>query len=386
MESIISMNDMSKEEILNILELARKIDETPDDEKLKFLYGKIIATLFFEPSTRTKMSFESAAQRLGAQVLQLPPVEQSSLKKGESFRDTIKMVEAYSDLIVVRHPLDGAARLADETSKKAIINAGDGSNQHPSQTLLDLYTILEEKGSLENLEIAFVGDLKYGRTVHSLVKALTHFNPKIYFIAPQILQMPQYLLDELDKNNIKYVYPFMKIKDNQTYLVEEDVRIDSNMGIYIDIFPVDGYEDDQSFKEKMTKIIKKRQLSCYTFKGITNTKSVVNSIIRYISVIIFYFTNTNKYVSQIDELAKSRKVEDYEQVDYLIYKDMNKPVWERKWLEEVEIGIFEGKEFLIPKHYHEILTSDYGDYMQLPPVEQQVSHHDFKLWKIVENE
>jgi len=204
MESIISMNDMSKEEILNILELARKIDETSDDEKLKFLYGKIIATLFFEPSTRTKMSFESAAQRLGAQVLQLPPVEQSSLKKGESFRDTIKMVEAYSDLIVVRHPLDGAARLADETSKKAIINAGDGSNQHPSQTLLDLYTILEEKGSLENLEIAFVGDLKYGRTVHSLVKALTHFNPKIYFIAPQILQMPQYLLDELDKNNIKY--------------------------------------------------------------------------------------------------------------------------------------------------------------------------------------
>ena len=204
MESIISMNDMSKEEILNILELARKIDETPDNEKLKFLYGKIIATLFFEPSTRTKMSFESAAQRLGAQVLQLPPVEQSSLKKGESFRDTIKMVEAYSDLIVVRHPLDGAARLADETSKKAIINAGDGSNQHPSQTLLDLYTILEEKGSLENLEIAFVGDLKYGRTVHSLVKALTHFNPKIYFIAPQILQMPQYLLDELKKNNIEY--------------------------------------------------------------------------------------------------------------------------------------------------------------------------------------
>ena len=185
------------------------------------------------------------------------------------------------------------------------------------------------------------------------------------------------------KNNINYVYPFMKIKDNQTYLVEEDVRIDSNMGIYVDIFPVDGYEDDQSFKDKMTKIIKKRQLSCYTFKGITNTKSVVNSMIRYISVMIFYFTNTNKYVSQIDELAKSRKVEDYEQVDYLIYKDMNKPVWKREWLEDVETGNFEGKEFMIPNHYHEILTSDYGDYMQLPPVEQQVSHHDFKLWKIV---
>ena len=187
------------------------------------------------------------------------------------------------------------------------------------------------------------------------------------------------------KNNINYVYPFMKIKDNQTYLVEEDVRIDSNMGIYVDIFPVDGYEDDQAFKDKMTKIIKKRQLSCYTFKGITNTKSVVNSMIRYISVMIFYFTNTNKYVSQIDELAKSRKVEDYEQVDYLIYKDMNKPVWKREWLENVETGNFEGKEFMIPNHYHEILTSDYGNYMQLPPVEQQVSHHDFKLWKIVEN-
>lgn len=185
------------------------------------------------------------------------------------------------------------------------------------------------------------------------------------------------------KNNVNYVYPFMKVQDNHTYLVEEDVRIDSDMGIYVDIFPVDGYEDDQAFKDKMTKIIKKRQLSCYTFKGITNTKSVVNSIIRYISVIIFYFTNTNKYVAQIDELAKSRKVEDYELVDYLIYKDMNKPVWKREWLEQVESGSFEGKEFMIPKHYHEILTSDYGDYMQLPPVEQRVSHHDFKLWKII---
>ena len=114
------------------------------------------------------------------------------------------MVEAYSDVIVVRHPFDGAARLASETSRKPVINAGDGSNQHPSQTLLDLYTILEEKGTLENLQIAFVGDLKYGRTVHSLVKALTHFKPVIYFVAPQILQMPDYLLEDLKKNGIKY--------------------------------------------------------------------------------------------------------------------------------------------------------------------------------------
>ncbi|UJD01832.1 LicD family protein [Streptococcus oralis] len=187
------------------------------------------------------------------------------------------------------------------------------------------------------------------------------------------------------KNNLNYVYPFMKVQDNHTYLLEEDVRIDSNMGIYVDIFPVDGYEDDADFKNKMTKLIKKRQLSCYTFKGITNTKSLLNSLIRYISVVIFYFTNTNKYVEQIDELAKSRAVADYEQVDYLIYKDMNKPVWKREWLEQVIVGTFEGKEFMIPKHYHEILTSDYGDYMQLPPLEQRVSHHDFKLWKITKS-
>ena len=204
MKDIISMNDMSKEEILEILEVAEKIEKTSEEEKLNFLKGKIIATLFFEPSTRTKMSFESAAFRLGAQVLQLPPLELSSVKKGESFSDTIKMVESYSDVIVVRHPNDGAARLASTTSQKPVLNAGDGSNQHPSQTLLDLYTIKDEKGTLNNLSIAFVGDLKYGRTVHSLVKALTHFNPTIYFVAPKILQMPSYLIDDLDKNNIKY--------------------------------------------------------------------------------------------------------------------------------------------------------------------------------------
>lgn len=203
-KDIISMNDMSKEEIINILEIAKKIENTNEKEKLDYLKGKIISTLFFEPSTRTKMSFESAAQRLGAQVLPLPPLEYTSLKKGESFTDTIKMVESYSDIIVIRHPLDGAARLASNTSRKPIINAGNGSNQHPSQTLLDLYTILEEKKTLNNLKIGFVGDLKYGRTVHSLVKALTHFNPTIYFVSPQILQMPDYLLEDLDKCNIKY--------------------------------------------------------------------------------------------------------------------------------------------------------------------------------------
>ena len=240
--------------------------------------------------------------------------------------------------------------------------------------------------------------VKYFLAYGSLIGAVRHkgFIPwdddmDICMLREDYEKLQDYLISNPDeryevmsyKNNLNYVYPFMKVQDNHTYLLEEDVRIDSNMGIYVDIFPVDGYENDANFKNKMTKLIKKRQLSCYTFKGITNTKSVLNSLIRYISVIIFYFTNTNKYVAQIEELAKSRKVSDYEEVDYLIYKDMNKPVWRREWLEQVTTGTFEGKKFMIPKNYHEILTSDYGDYMQLPPVEQRVSHHDFKLWKIV---
>ena len=242
--------------------------------------------------------------------------------------------------------------------------------------------------------------VKYFLAYGSLIGAVRHkgFIPwdddmDICMLREDYEKLQDYLISNPDeryevmsyKNNLNYVYPFMKVQDNHTYLLEEDVRIDSNMGIYVDIFPVDGYEDDADFKNKMTKLIKKRQLSCYTFKGITNTKSLLNSLIRYVSVVIFYFTNTNKYVEQIDELAKSRAVADYEQVDYLIYKDMNKPVWKREWLEQVIVGTFEGEEFMIPKHYHEILTSDYGDYMQLPPLEQRVSHHDFKLWKITKS-
>ena len=268
------------------------------------------------------------------------------------------------------------------------------------QEVTDIREIQQmELGIMEYIhEVCQKIGVKYFLAYGSLIGAVRHkgFIPwdddmDICMLREDYEKLQDYLIANPDeryevmsyKNNLNYVYPFMKVQDNHTYLLEEDVRIDSNMGIYVDIFPVDGYEDDVEFKNKMTKLIKKRQLSCYTFKGITNTKSVLNSLLRYVSVIIFYFTNTNKYVAQIEELAKSRKVSDYEQVDYLIYKDMNKPVWRREWLEQVTTGIFEGKEFTIPKNYHEILTSDYGDYMQLPPVEQRVSHHDFKLWKIV---
>jgi len=268
------------------------------------------------------------------------------------------------------------------------------------QEVTDIREIQQmELGIMEYIhEICQKIGVKYFLAYGSLIGAVRHkgFIPwdddmDICMLREDYEKLQDYLISNPDeryevmsyKNNLNYVYPFMKVQDNQTYLLEEDVRIDSNMGIYVDIFPVDGYEDDSVFKDKMTRLIKKRQLSCYTFKGITNTKSLLNSLIRYISVIIFYFTNTNKYIRGIDELAKSRKVLDYEEVDYLIYKDMNKPVWRREWLEQVTTGTFEGKKFTIPKKYHEILTSDYGDYMQLPPVEQRVSHHDFQLWKII---
>ena len=202
-KDIISMNDFTAEEILLILKKAEAIEKMSDEEKLSLMHGKIVATMFYEPSTRTKLSFESAAMRLGANILYFD-TEHSSVKKGESFSDTIRMVESYSDIIVIRHPMDGAARLAASVSHKPVLNGGDGSNQHPSQTLLDLYTIMKEKGTLENIHIAFTGDLKYGRTVHSLVKALKHFHPVIYFVSPPNLAMPQYLLDDLDDAGVTY--------------------------------------------------------------------------------------------------------------------------------------------------------------------------------------
>ncbi len=268
------------------------------------------------------------------------------------------------------------------------------------QEVTDIREIQQmELGIMEYIhEVCQKIGVKYFLAYGSLIGAVRHkgFIPwdddmDICMLREDYEKLQDYLITNPDdryevmsyKNNLNYVYPFMKVQDNQTYLLEEDVRIDSNMGIYVDIFPVDGYEDDSVFKDKMTRLIKKRQLSCYTFKGITNTKSLLNSLIRYISVIIFYFTNTNKYIRGIDKLAQSRKVDDYELVDYLIYKDMNKPVWKREWLKQTITGVFEGKEFMIPKNYHEILTSDYGDYTQLPPVELRFSHHDFQLWKII---
>ena len=199
---IISIHDFSKQELLYILKISKLMEKKSNPELLK---NKILATLFFEPSTRTRLSFISAMEQLDGKVMGFANIGVTSIKKGETLWDTIKMVEAYADVIVIRHPLEGAPRLAAEASSKPVLNAGDGANQHPTQTMLDLYTIQKVKGRLDGLNIGFLGDLKYGRTVHSLTIALSHFNPKFYFIAPQALQMPQTYLDELREKKIRFV-------------------------------------------------------------------------------------------------------------------------------------------------------------------------------------
>lgn len=181
--------------------MAKQFEANPNR---KLLDGKIVATLFFEPSTRTRLSFETAANRLGARVIGFSDPKATSSSKGETLKDTIKMVSNYADIIVMRHYLEGAARYASEVSDAPIVNAGDGANQHPSQTMLDLYSIYKTQGTLENLNICLVGDLKYGRTVHSLLMAMRHFNPTFHFVAPEELKMPEEYKLYCKKHNIKY--------------------------------------------------------------------------------------------------------------------------------------------------------------------------------------
>ncbi len=199
--SVITLAHLTREKIEYLLQMASEFEKHPNR---RILEGKVVATLFFEPSTRTRLSFETAANRLGARVIGFADPKITSGTKGESLHDTIKMVSNYADVIVMRHYLEGAARYASEVTKVPIINAGDGSNQHPSQTMLDMYSIYKTQGTLENLNIYLVGDLKYGRTVHSLLTAMRHFNPTFHFIAPKELEMPEEYKVYCQKNGIKY--------------------------------------------------------------------------------------------------------------------------------------------------------------------------------------
>ena len=200
-QNFVNIQDLDKEQLLYLIRMAQEFEKHPNRELLK---GRIIATLFYEPSTRTRLSFETAANRLGAKVIGFTDAKASSVSKGETLKDTILMVANYADTIVMRHYIEGAAQYASEVSPVPIVNAGDGAHQHPSQCLLDLYTINQTQGTLENLNIYLVGDLKYGRTVHSLLMAMRHFNPTFHFIGPAELAMPEEYKIFCKQHGIRY--------------------------------------------------------------------------------------------------------------------------------------------------------------------------------------
>ncbi|MBN1111478.1 MAG: aspartate carbamoyltransferase [Bacteroidales bacterium] len=200
-KSLVSINDFTKEDYLRILDLASEFEKNPNQNLLD---GKVVASLFFEPSTRTKLSFDTAISRLGGKLIGFSDASSSSTSKGESLSDTIRTVANYADLIVMRHPIEGAARLASEVSRVPIINAGDGANQHPTQTLLDLFSIKKTQGTLENLNIFLVGDLKYGRTVHSLLIAMSEFNATFNFVSPPELAIPNEYKIFLTNKGLKF--------------------------------------------------------------------------------------------------------------------------------------------------------------------------------------
>lgn len=197
----ITIANLSKDDLMYLLSMAEEFEKYPNRELLK---GKVVATLFYEPSTRTRLSFETAANRLGARVIGFSDAKASSVAKGETLKDTILMVSNYADVIAMRHYIEGAAQYASEIAPVPIINAGDGAHMHPSQCLLDVYSIYKTQGTLENLNIYLVGDLKYGRTVHSLIMAMRHFNPTFHFIAPKELSMPMEYKIYCKEHGIKF--------------------------------------------------------------------------------------------------------------------------------------------------------------------------------------
>ncbi|EQD42306.1 aspartate carbamoyltransferase catalytic subunit [mine drainage metagenome] len=198
---IISISDFSNSEIEHVFEVADSMSKNMRGNA-DLLKGKLMAAMFFEPSTRTRFSFEASMHRLGGAAMDFANTEGTSVAKGENLADTIRVIDTYADVIVIRHKYEGAARLAAKFASHPVINAGDGSGQHPTQTLLDLYTMKKSKGTIKGLKVGLVGDLKYGRTVHSLAYALSKLGAKIYLISPDMLQMPSYILSDISKSAI----------------------------------------------------------------------------------------------------------------------------------------------------------------------------------------
>lgn len=202
-KDLLSIKELSLQQIELVLRTAADLKKKQQHDLLK---NKVIANCFFEPSTRTRLSFESAALKLGGRVIGFSSDESLSVKKGETLYDTMRVVSGYADLIVIRHPKEGSARLAAEASSVPVINAGDGANQHPTQTLVDLFSIQECQGSLEGLSIALVGDLKYGRTVHSFAQACKLFNIRLFLVAPEELTLPDAICDTLKREGVRFSF------------------------------------------------------------------------------------------------------------------------------------------------------------------------------------
>lgn len=251
--SLVSITDFTKEDYLKILDTATEFEKQQPSDLLR---GFVIATLFFEPSTRTRLSFESAVQRLGGKVIGFSDSNSSSVVKGETLRDTIRIVSNYCDLIVMRHPLEGSARFASEIARVPVINAGDGANQHPTQTLLDMYSIRKTQGKLENLNIFLVGDLKYGRTVHSLLMTMSAFKPTFWFVSPDELKMPNEYKIFLNSMGIE----FYEQKDFSENIDLADI-------IYMTRVQKERFSDPMEYEKTKNALVLKKNMLANTRPG-----------------------------------------------------------------------------------------------------------------------
>ncbi|WP_311140334.1 aspartate carbamoyltransferase [Porphyromonas endodontalis] len=249
MKHLVSIIRCSAEDIMRILDRATLFERNPNRD---FLQGRVVATLFFEPSTRTRLSFETAVCRLGGKVIGFSDASTSSSTKGETLKDTIKIVSNYADAIVMRHYLEGAAQYATEVSPVPIINAGDGSNQHPSQTLLDLYSIRQTQGSLEQKTIVMVGDLKYGRTIHSLIEGMQPFSPRFIFVAPKELALPEEYRSYCREHSI----PFEEVTEfTSEVIAEADI-------LYMTRVQRERFSDPEEYERVKNVYILDRELLC----------------------------------------------------------------------------------------------------------------------------
>ena len=279
-KNLISISDYNKEEYLEILRIAEEFEKNPKQEILK---GKVGASIFFEPSTRTRLSFESAASMLGAKVIGFSNPASTSQSKGESLHDTIKMLSSYSDIIVMRHSIEGAARYAAEVSSVPLINAGDGANQHPTQCMLDLYSILKTQGTLENLNITMVGDLKYGRTVHSLVQAMCNFNATFHFVSPNELKMPSSVKMYIKEANLNY----HQYTDLNEVIPFSDI-------IYMTRIQRERFSDPLEYEKVKDSYI----LDAAMLKGCKNTMRILHPLPRVNEIAADVDKTTNAYYFQ----------------------------------------------------------------------------------------